>query len=358
MKTTRRQTLGLIGAGALAAAAPLPFLARPARAATKITVLNWQGYGTDEKWALEAFQKKTGIEVVHDYFSSEPEMLTKLRTNPGAYDVVLINSARTQQAAGEGLIEPIDFSKVPNAANLSPELKDHPNIRFEDKTFGVAWVWGITSLAITEGAARPDSYAALGDPAYKNKVALFDDAVTAVAIGALLTGQDMNNPSDLAAVTEKLKGFKDDVKLLWSSEDQWNKSFAAKEFDLSVYWSGAAVRSKRNSKLPVEFVVPKEGGIGWLDNLCIPASAPNADAGLAFINHMIDPDFYVEWATKVGAPASANAAAMEKLPAGDLNRKIHDPSYLKTMTIQSALPDDRREAFNNLWQEVKAFYAG
>ena len=58
MKTTRRQTLGLIGAGALAAAAPLPFLARPARAATKITVLNWQGYGTDEKWALEAFQKQ------------------------------------------------------------------------------------------------------------------------------------------------------------------------------------------------------------------------------------------------------------------------------------------------------------
>jgi len=27
------------------------------------------------------------------------------------------------------------------------------------------------------------------------------------------------------------------------------------------------------------------------------------------------------------------------------------------MTIQSALPDDRRESFNNLWQEVKAFYA-
>jgi spermidine/putrescine transport system substrate-binding protein len=27
------------------------------------------------------------------------------------------------------------------------------------------------------------------------------------------------------------------------------------------------------------------------------------------------------------------------------------------MSIMSALPDDRREAFNNLWQEVKAFYA-
>ena len=26
--------------------------------------------------------------------------------------------------------------------------------------------------------------------------------------------------------------------------------------------------------------------------------------------------------------------------------------------MQSALPDDRREALNNLWEEVKAFYAG
>lgn len=181
--------------------------------------------------------------------------------------------------------------------------------------------------------------------------------MTGVAIGALLSGQDMNNPSDLAAVTEKLKAFKPNVKLLWSSEDQWNKSFAAKEFNLSVYWSGASVRSRRNSKLPVEFVVPKEGGIGWLDSLSVPATAPNPEGALAFIDYMIDPEFYNEWATKVGAPASASGAAMEKLPADDLNRLIHKPEYLKSMTIQSALPDDRREAFNNLWQEVKAFYA-
>jgi spermidine/putrescine transport system substrate-binding protein len=356
MHTTRRQALGLIGTGALTAATS-SLLPRRAQAAPKITVLNWQGYGTDEAWAMKIFKEKTGIEVVHDYFSSEPEMLTKLRTNPGTYDVVVINSARNQQAAGEGLIAPIDFSKVPNSSGLSPELKNHPNIELDGNTNGVAWVWGITALAITEGMPKPDSYAALGDPAHKDRVALFDDAVTGVAIGALLSGQDMNDPKDLAVVTEKLKAFKPNVKLLWSSEDEWNKAFAAKEFDLSIFWSGAAVRSKRNSHLPVEFVVPKEGGIGWLDSLCIPTTAPNPDAGLAFINFMIDPDFYYQWATQVGAPASANAAAMEKLPADDLNRVIHKPEYLKTMTIQSALPDDRREAFNNLWQEVKAFYA-
>ncbi len=105
-------------------------------------------------------------------------------------------------------------------------------------------------------------------------------------------------------------------------------------------------------------MVPREGAVGWLDTLAIPATSENKDDARAFIDHMIAPDFYVEWATKVGAPASANAAAMDRLPADDLNRKVHDPKYLEAMTIMAPQPDERREAFTNLWQEVKAFYAG
>jgi len=105
-RITRRRFVA--GAGALGVGAATGLLAAPriVRAEGKITVLNWQGYGTDEKWAVEAFKKATGIEVVHDYFNSEPEMITKLRTNPGAYDVVLTNSAwndaiQVKTASGE-----------------------------------------------------------------------------------------------------------------------------------------------------------------------------------------------------------------------------------------------------------------
>ncbi|TPW25825.1 ABC transporter substrate-binding protein [Pararhizobium mangrovi] len=353
--TTRRQALGLIGTGALA----VSYIATGrARAATQITVLNWQGYGTDESWALKKFKEETGIDVVHDYFSSEPEMLTKLRTNPGAYDVVLINSARSQQASSQGLLIPIDFSKIPNSDGLTPKLKNHPNLTYDGKIYGCAWVWGMNALGIREGMTKPDSYAALYDPAYKNKVALFDDAVTEVGVGALLTGQDMNNPKDLGKVKDQLKKIKPNLHTIWSSEDRWNKAFVANEFDLSIYWSGAAVRSKRNFGLPVEFVVPKEGAIGWLDSLSIPKTSSNQDAAYKFINYMIDPDFYYTWATKVGSPASANQKAMEKLPEDDLMRQVHKQKYIETMSIMSALPNDRRETFNNAWQEIKAFYAG
>ena len=352
--TRRRFNLlaGSAAAGLLAGGLPRPAAAE----ASEITVLNWKGYGTDEAFALKEFAAATGITVKHDYFNSEPEMLTKLRTNPGAYDVVLINSARTSQAQGEGLIDAIDLAAVPNAKDLAPALSGHANLLVGGKPYGVSWLWGMNSLALREGIST-DSWAIFLDPKYAGKLALFDDAVTSIAIGALLTGQNTNNPTDLKAVAEKLKAMKSNLKLMWSSEDEWNKAFAAGAFDISVYWSGAAVRSARQMKLPVHFVVPKEGAIGWLDGLSVPASSTRKEAALKFINYMIDPAFYFTWATTAGAPASANNAAMAKLPADDLNRQVHKDSYLANLQMMSALPDDRRQAFADTWEEVKAFYA-
>ena len=114
---SRRLFMSLLGS----AAALSGF--RPATAAEgELKVLNWQGYGTDEKWALEIFEKKTGLKVVHDYFNSEQEMLTKLRTSPGTYDVVLMNNIYVMDAVNEGLVQPIDTGKITNFNDLTPAL--------------------------------------------------------------------------------------------------------------------------------------------------------------------------------------------------------------------------------------------
>jgi spermidine/putrescine transport system substrate-binding protein len=354
MRLDRRQFNLMLGAGALAGAG---LGASSAKAATTITVLNWQGYGTDEPWALKIFQEKTGIEVKHDYFNAESEMITKVQTNPGAYDVVLVNSGRVRQLT-DGFIEAVDLAKFPNAKDLDPALKMHPNFVVDGKPYGVAWLWGMTAIGARKGKVGQDvSFDEFLNPKWKDRFAMNDDPIVAIALGCMMTGQDINAPKDLKAAAEKLKSLKPNVKLLWQSEDEWNKAFAADQFDISLYWSGAAVRSFRNSKLPVEFIVPKEGPIGWLDTLTIPTSSKNKEAAAAFINYMIDPGFYVEWATKVGAPASANAAAMNALPADDLNKIVHDAKYLKKMQINGPLPDDVRQSFVDTWTEVKAFYA-
>ncbi len=120
----------------------LAFACAPITHADEIRVLNWQGYGTDQDWAIAAFTEATGHTVVHEYFNSEQEMLTKMRTNPGAYDAVLINSAFTRQARDEGLIGPINTTAIPNFANVAPNMATNEDMVFDGEVYGVAWTWG------------------------------------------------------------------------------------------------------------------------------------------------------------------------------------------------------------------------
>ena len=73
--------------------------------------------------------------------------------------MVLINSAFTCDAVREGLIQPIDTSRISNFADLSSNMRDSPMLNCDGEVYGVAWVWGVTSFAYnTEKIAeRPDS---------------------------------------------------------------------------------------------------------------------------------------------------------------------------------------------------------
>ncbi len=327
--------------------------------ADTIRVLNWQGYGTDEPWAVEAFTEATGHTVAHEYFNSEQEMLTKLRTNPGVYDVVLINSAYTPQAIEEGLIQPVDMSQISHSDDLIAEMRESPNLTSEGEQYGVPWVWGATSFAVNtekmpEGV---DSIEVLWSDELQGRIGWRDDAVEAVQLAAIALGQDINAPEDLDAIREKLRALKPQIRTFWTSENDWNQYMASGEFDAATYWSGSAARSANNFGLPVSFVIPEEGAIGWLDGLSIPTDAPHAEAAHQFIDWMVDPEFYVMWDTDVGAPASANAKAMAELPEDAFNRAVlGNPEVSAKLRFMGPIEDDMRAKMLELWQETKTYF--
>jgi len=330
-------------------------LAAQAVCADEIRVLNWQGYGTDAEWAVEAFTQATGHTVVHEYFTSEQEMLTKLRTNPGAYDVVLINSAFTAQAQQEGLIAPVDTSKIANFADIDPGLAQNEDLNPGAALHGVPWTWGLTSFAVNTNdfTDMPTSIGVLWDPVWKGRVSIRDDGLEAVQIAALATGQSINDITDLDAVKEKLTALMPQITTFWGSENDWNQFMAAGDFAVATYWSGSASRSMAKG-LPVAFVVPQEGAIGWLDGLSIPAASTKKEAAHAFIDWMIDPDFYLKWDGE-GAPASANMKAAAGLDEDSFNRKVlGDPAVVARVEFMKPVSDEDRESYLALWQELKA----
>jgi spermidine/putrescine transport system substrate-binding protein len=327
-----------------------------AASADELHVLNWKGYGADEPWAVEAFEKATGHKVINDFFNSEQEMLTKLRTNPGLYDVVMINAAFNDQAYAEKLIQPIDVSKIANAADISSEKASSPMLNHDGKVYGVPWVWGLTALAYNEKAfdTPPTSISVMWDESHKGKVTIRDDAVEAMQFGAIATGQDINDIKDMDAVKAKLTALMPQIRTFWSSENDWNQMVASNQIDIGTYWSGSADRAKTQFKLPVSLMIPEEGAVAWLDAFSIPTGSKNVAGAEAFINYMIDPGFYVEWVTKVGAPVSANTKAVAALPEDSFNRKVMgDPEVAKRIQFQAPITDAQREKYLAVWQELK-----
>ena len=110
----------------------------------------------------------------------------------------------------------------------------------------------------------------------------------------------------------------------------------------------------RNADVARQLGRPQEGAVAWLDAFSIPAGSKNIEGAQAFINYMIDPKFYVEWVTKVGAPVSANTKAVEALPEDAFNRKVMgDPEVAKRIQFQAPITDAQREAYLALWQQLK-----
>lgn len=323
--------------------------------ADEIRVLNWQGYGTDIDWSLEMFKEATGHTVVNEYFNSEQEMLTKLRTNPGAYDVVMINVAFLPQAKEEGLVQSIDTSKIENFADISADFATNDAVRIGGDVYGVPWTWGLTSFAINVKAFDdvPTSISVLWDPTYRGRVSIRDDGLEAVQLAALATGQKINEINDLEVIEQKLNDLMPQIRTFWGSENDWNQFMAAGELDVATYWSGSASRSQ-SAGLPVQFVVPEEGAIGWLDTLTVPSGSDHVEAANAFIDWMIDPDFYTRWNDE-GAPASANATAAAALADDAFNKRIlGDPEIAARVQFQKPVSDEDRQTYLELWQRLKA----
>ncbi|MCE5207282.1 MAG: extracellular solute-binding protein [Chloroflexi bacterium] len=323
-----------------------------------IRVLNWQGYGSDEAWAIAQFEEIYGVKVEHDYITSEEEMLTKIRTSPGVYDVVLPNIAYLKIAMDEGLLEPIDTSKLENWDSLMDRFKTLETIRQGDDVYGVPWTWGATAM-VYNPEVYPDGLDSMNvfwDPQYAGKIGWWDSYEDSTALVGIAMGDTTPyTPDDLEAVKSKMLELMPNVRTLWTSEDEFDRLWANGDIDLGIFWSGSAARAKNAMDLPMEFVIPKEGGIGWIDTWSIVKDAPNREAAYKFIDYMLSANFYVKWDTEVGAPAPTSQTTLDQLPEGAFNRDVMgNPEVVARLVWMETVPEDARQEWNQMWEEVKS----
>src|SRR5690625_7995484 len=94
----------------------------------ELIIFNWNEYMPDE--ILEGFEEEFGVDIVYSTFSSNQEMLAKVKSGTVPYDIAVPSGSYVKVMAEEGLLNEINFDNIPNYENIDDEWK---NQHIEDR---------------------------------------------------------------------------------------------------------------------------------------------------------------------------------------------------------------------------------
>lgn len=284
---TRRAALAL-GTAALAT----PFLSRAASAATEFRILAWEGYA--EKAWVDAFQEATGATASITYAGSVDEMFAKMQGAQGAdFDVVSIDTSAFDRYTKAGLLQPIDLSKVANAANLDAAFANVGPLMREGGQFGIPFAWGSLPLVYDKAQfpTAPDSWNVMWDESLAQKLIALDDANNSIVLGAMVLG--LPSPFNLSdaefdQVKQKLIEQKRLLLTYYAGFDEGVSVFTQSGIAAMFSMGEPQVPALIKQGVDAAMVIPKEGAIGWLDCWAISAGAKDSALAHAWINACLD----------------------------------------------------------------------
>lgn len=71
---------------------------------------------------VDEFEEETGVEVIMDTFDTNEEMYPVIKNESVKYDVICASDYMIEKLIAEGRLAEIDYSSIPNIANLEKEL--------------------------------------------------------------------------------------------------------------------------------------------------------------------------------------------------------------------------------------------
>ena len=105
-------------------------------------VYNWGEY--IEPALIEKFEKETGIKVIYDTFEQNEDMYMKVKEGGNNYDVVVPSDYMAEKMIKQGMLEKIDYSKIPNFKYIDEKFK---NLDYDPKNeYTVPYMWGTVGI--------------------------------------------------------------------------------------------------------------------------------------------------------------------------------------------------------------------
>ena len=254
----------------------------------EINVFVWTEYVPDS--VFEKFEEETGIKVNVSTYSSNEDMLAKVKSETeGTYDIVLPSDYTVELMIEQGMLEELDQSKLTNLSNINEAYLD-PSYDPGNK-YSVPYQGGVAAIAVNTSMVDKDiiSYDDLFDPSLKGELVVLDDYRAVIGMTARSMGYSMNetDPDKLAEIEDKLLTLKDNVALYDS--DSPKSALISGDCSVGMIW-GAEIALAMEEDTNIKVVYPEEGLYVFMDNWCILKGSKNYDNAMEFINFMLDAD--------------------------------------------------------------------
>ena len=346
---------------AAAVAAVLGLAITPAPAQDKIggeiNILSWGNY---IDFALPSYEEKYGVKINIDYYADEQEAMNKIRAaGVGTHDIVFLGAGFEDIAIKQGLIVPMDESKVPSLADVYQPLK---KVKDDGKLYCATYSFGLNGLVVYDPAKtgkKITSWKDVYSGEYKGRIGKIDKSNEQIWRTALSLGMKYGPLTDeqFQQIEAKLLEDMKQVRTIYGHYDQMAQLLASGELWLADSDDGGARQAKAKG-LAVDITYPEEGLTAWYDGPCIVAEAPHPEAAYAFINHMMSPEIQARLPKELGY-APANGKAMDMIDAD--TRKAMDLDTLVTnipkIQFQYNLGADFDKRAIQIWEKAKATVA-
>jgi spermidine/putrescine transport system substrate-binding protein len=299
-------------------------LPAPPAAAQKVggqlNYLGWEGY--DDK---DAFKPMTDQGVVFNttYIGNNDELIAKFKAGgSGAYDVGNINSRYLVPMVKQGMVMPLDESKLPDLKNVFRAFKDFG--RVDGKLYTVPVFFGFTTLCYRTDLVPKPTWDFYKDPNFIGKYGVAPNPLGDIYVWAMVLGKGMDarkwTQDDLKQIKERGMAEFRNAKTLVASPGEQKDLLIRGDVVLTTDCYDAVAAGAVAQGAKVASVIPPGPRKIWVDMYFIFNGAKNVDAGYAYVNAALNPQGQATMAKHMELSVS-NQDSYKQLPA-DLVKKL------------------------------------
>lgn len=325
----------------------------PAPVADRLVIVGWAGYVPQA--ILDAFQAETGVTVEYRIYEEQPTAIEQMRAGAD-YDLVVMGSFFVPQLIKDGLLAPIDYRQISNFRYVSANFRD---LSYDPGgKHSVVYQWGVGGLVV-----RPDllerpvtRWADLWDPSLAGKIAMWvtEDDLFAIALKSIGQPVDTTDPAVLDHAAERIRELLPGIVALDPTMPNAAAFLADGSYPIVYGWSFDALEAQSLNPA-VEFVLPEEGAILWIDTFVVPTSSTRQSLALQFIDFVLRPEMSA-LVTNESFVATANEYATPFIDPALRDHPWVFPSGTELMNAEylEELPPDILSYRHQLWQELES----